>query len=224
MDNAEIKAKKLELKKEIEQLSSKTTNPSSIRTKDGQPYVNSPELAVDKEKLNQKVAEFNSLVESFVVANLTMDKILTFSDGNHTIKYVPKKNRFDFYIGNEYQRGTVSFGEDGESATVTIPMTNSDTHGELVNYIYKVKIAKPIDPIVKQAKAERPCSKLAEGTATLNQDDAYWKSLGFVKDANTGTMRKMNPEEYDQTLKKQQKKAVPVKKNSKISFGRFLKK
>lgn len=68
--------------------------------------------------------------------------------------YVPEKNRFDFYIGNEYQRGTVVFNEEGNEATVTVPTLNSDTHGELVNYIYTVKIAKPIDPIVQQTKAE----------------------------------------------------------------------
>jgi hypothetical protein len=192
---------------------------------DHQPYVNSPKQALDRVKREQLLAEYNSLVESIDVATVTVQKILTFSDSSYTIKYIPQKNRFDFYIGNEYRSSNVTFSEDDKIAKVIVPTRNSDTHGELVNYVYTLKIAEPVNPTIKKAKAEPPSNKIEEGLAAKpSKDDTYFKSMGLVKDSINGTLRKQTTQEYDEQLKQQQKKAVPSQKNSKISFGRFFKK
>jgi hypothetical protein len=99
----------------------------------------------------------------------------------------------------------------------------SDNYGEPVDHVYTLKCKATPDPIVEKAQPI-PCGKIAEGLSTLSQDEIYWKKPGFVKDAQTGALRKMNTEEYDKILKQQQKRTVPVKKNSRINFGRFLKK
>lgn len=227
MNNEQIKTRKLELKKEIEQLSDKIGNPTAYTLADHQPYVNSPQLALDKEKLKQKVAEYNSLVESIVVAELKMDKVISFTDGVHTIKYVPKANRYDFYVGQEYQKGKVVLSEDGTTATVTVPTVNSGTHGETVNYVYKVKILEPKDQIVKKSKCEPRCSKIDEGMAMIfNPDEQMMRNSGFIKDPLYHVWRKQTPEEYQAKLIQEQKKKPkqPKKGNGKLSFGRFLKK
>lgn len=200
------------------------TKPTAIvetidfRTSDGRPYVNSPELAADKEKLSKLVAEYNSLVESFVIANLVMYKKLTYDDGNHTLKYRPEFDRWDFYVGSECKPSIVKFSEDSNSITVTVPTQNSDMHGELHNVVYEIKVAPTVDPIVKQVKAEPRCSKIDEGLAAVpTTDEAYYKKLGLVKDPTYGTWRKPTTEEYDKILKQQQKKE-PIKKKRKIPF------
>ncbi len=167
--NDQIKERKLILRNEIEQLTSKLGNPDAYTTKEGQPFRISKEYVIAKEELNKKVEEYNSLIESFVVANIKLNKVITFTDGNYTIKYIPEKNRYDFYIGNEYRKGTVAFNEELTEATVTCPTINSDTKGELVNHIYKVKILEPKDIVVKKIKP-KPCSKIEEGLAMVNQD------------------------------------------------------
>ena len=222
LTNEQIKARKAELKKLIEQLSSKTGNPSAYTLSDHQPYTGSPMEALDKVKLEQSLAEFGSLIESFDVATATVQKILTFSDGNYTIKYIPQKNRFDFYIGNEFRSSDVTFSEDGKSTKVIVPTRNSDTHGEIVNYVYTLNIPEPKDLTVKKAIAEPACSKVEEGLASLKQNDEYWKQYGYVKDANTGRMRKPTPEEYCATLnQKRPMKDTKIGRNG-LSFSKFL--
>jgi hypothetical protein len=200
MTNEQIKERKQVLRKEIEQLTSKLGSPDSYTTKEGQPFRISKEFAIAQEELRKKVDEYNTLIESFVVANLRLNKVITFTDNNYVIKYVPEKNRYDFYAGSEYIKGTVKFSEDLTEATVTCPTVNSDSHGELVNYIYNVKILEVKDIVVKRVQP-KPCSLIDEGMATVGQDDAYWARMGFVKDAATGEMRRQTPLEMEAKTK-----------------------
>ncbi len=220
LSNDEIKSKKLSLKKEIEQLSSKTDNPSSIRLKNGEPYVHSQEYQADLIKIERLVKEFNSLIESFDVASATLKKSLSFSDGRYTIKFDPQRNKWNFFDGSEYKSSDVRFSENGEEAKVYVQVCNSDTHGERVNYIYTFKTASTPDPVVEKA-APIPCDKITEGVATLRQDnDAYMKSLGFVFDTTYKRYRRPSPEEYCATLKSAKKE--PEKKKSGFGLGSFL--
>lgn len=77
------------------------------------------------------------------------------------------------------------------------------------------------DPIVERSQTT-PCGKVAEGLSTQKQDDIYWQKLGFVKDANTGIMRKMNTDEYDKVLKEKQVKKPEQAKKKGLSFTSFL--
>ena len=220
MNNDEIKTKKAELKKQIEQLSDKTEHPSSFRTKDKEPYVSSPEFEVDKEKLKQKVKEFNSLIESFDVASATLKKTLLFSDGMYTLKYSPQKDRWDMYIGEEYKSSDVRFSDDGETAKVYVLTRSSDTYGQLANYVYTFKTPSTPDSIVEKAKPI-PCSKIIEGLAAQpTTDEEYYKKMGLVLDPVYKRWRKPTPDEYCATLKSVKKPEAKTKKG--ISFGKFL--
>jgi hypothetical protein len=201
LTNEQIKERKQVLRKEIEQLTSKIGNPDAYTTKEGQPFRISKDFAIAQEELRKKVDEYNTLIENFVVASLRLNKIITFTDGNYTIKYVPEKNRYDFYIGNEYRKGTVAFNEELTEATVTCPTVSSDTKGELVNYIYKVQIAEPKDIVVKRIQP-KPCSKVDEGLAmTTKPDSAFMESMGYVIDAGTGAWRMQTPLEMEAKTK-----------------------
>jgi hypothetical protein len=217
LTNDQIRERKSVLRREIEQLTSKIGNPDAYTTKEGQPFRISKDYAIAQEELNKKVAEYNTLVESFVVANLRLNKIITFTDGNYTIKYVPEKNRYDFYIGNEYRKGTVAFNEELTEATVTCPTVSSDTKGELVNYIYKVQIAEPKDIIVKRTQP-KPCSLVEEGEAMVSKpDSSFMTSMGYVVDESSGQWRMRTPLEYEAQMKAKQAKPETKKGLS----GRF---
>lgn len=218
MDNNEIKIRKKELREEIQRLSEKIGNPTAYNLGNYHPYVNSPMFEEDKKKLEEDVTEYNLLVESFDVATLRMQKIIQLADGRFTLKYRPEYDRWDFYEGNEYMGSKVEF-IDNDNIKVTIPTQNSDTHGEIVNYIYTIKIVPTVNATVAKLAEPKPCSKLEEGTATLNQDEAYFAKLGLVKDKTYNTYRRISPFEYDEQLKKQQKKPAKTKKDGKTLFG-----
>lgn len=220
LDNEQIKARKEALRKEIERLKDKISNPSAFRTADGQPYVLSPMFEEDKKKFEEIVAEYNSLVESFDVATLTMKRIIHLADGRFTLKYRPEFNRWDFYDGNQYKGSNVEF-LDEDNAKITIPTQNSDTHGETVNYVYTIKIAPTINATVAKLAQPKPCTKVEEGLAMMqNPDDALMESMGYVKDPIAeNKWRKQTPLEYDEKLKQQQKKPAKTKKDSKCLFG-----
>lgn len=202
MNNDEVKVKRLEIRKEIEQLSSKIGNPTAYTLADHQPYSDSPLFALDKEKFKQKLEEYRALPNVRVEeGQVTPKKCLSFSNDRYTLKYIPSKDEWQFYDGSIYMTNNVNFSEDGESAEAIHTTVNSDNYGEPVDHIYRMKCASVPDKIVERAEPI-PCSKVAEGLATLKQDDDYWKRMGLVKDANTGRMRKMNTDEYDKFSKR----------------------
>ncbi len=216
MDNEQVKKRKFEIKARLQELETKIGNPTAYKTANKEPLVGNLQPLI--EERNNLLAEYNQLPnESYEAATLRMKKTVFLSDGQYTLKYIPEKNRWDFYNGNEYKCSNVTFLDD-DNAKVSVTVCNSDTHGELIDYIYTIKVAPTVDLIVKKTKPVQPCSKIDEGLAAIpSKDDAYLKSMGLVKDANTGALRKQTPEEYDQQLKKQQKKAEqPKKKGFKI--------
>lgn len=210
LTNEEIVARKATVKKQIEYLTSKTGNPTAYSLSNGNPYTGSKQAEDDKKKLRELVDEYNSLIVSIVVANLRLNKVITFTDGNYVIRYVPKKDRYDFYIGSEYKRGKVEFNEDLTEATVTCPTVNSDTHGETVNYIYKVKINEPKDVVVKKTNP-KPCGMVEEGLAMVREPDAsFMERCGYVKDPVYNKWRRQSPSEMQAKI--DQAKPKPTKK------------
>lgn len=226
MTNEQVKVLKAELKKQIEQLTSKTGNPTSYRLANKEPYSNSSELVADQERLKQSVAEYYSLIECFDVATLTLKKSLSFTDGRFTLRYNPQKNMWNFYDGSEYKSSDVRFSDDGETCTVYVPVRNSDTNGELVNYIYTLKTASAPDPIVEKAKAEPACNKIDEGLGAVAQPtNSYMESLGFVFDKTYHKWRKPTPLEYEEKQKADpnyQPAKKPEEKKKGFGFSSFL--
>ena len=225
LTNDQIRERKAVLRREIEQLTSKIGNPDAYTTKEGQPFRISKDFAIAQEELRTKVDEYNTLIESFVVANLRLNKVITFTDGNYVIKYVPEKGRFDFYAGSEYIKGTVKFSEDLTEATVTCPTVNSDTKGETVNYIYKIRINEPKDIVVKKIQP-KPCSMVEEGLGMVTKpDSSFMTSMGYVVDEASGQWRLQTPLELEAKQKADPKyigpKAKPESKKS--GFGGLFK-
>lgn len=90
---------------------------------------------------------------------------------------------------------------------------NSDTKGMPKIYSYDIVIEEPkFEEPKPKKKREPPCSKIDEGMATLKTDDAYFKSMGLVKDANTKQWRRPTPQEYDEFSKKVAEKKKEKKK------------
>lgn len=227
LTNDQIKEKKSELKKQIEQLNDKTSNPESYRTSEHGPYVNTPKHEADKEKLSQLLIEYGKLIVSRDVGSATLKKSLSFTNGMYTLKYTPEKNRWDFYIGQEYKTSDVRFSEDGEEAKVHVPTCNSDTHAELEDYVYSFRTASSPDLIVEKAQAI-PCSKVIEGlSAQPCTDKEYMAKMGYFWDETYKKYRKQIPEEYEQKQKADPKYQAPKKKEEKkrgLLFSSFLSK
>ena len=208
MTNEEVKARKFEIQKRVQQLSANIGNPT-VRYQSP----NGEQLA--KEELDKLITEYRALpIEEVEVTTLTMGRIITLSDGRYVLKYSPHANRWDFYEGAEYKTSMVEW-LDESTAKISVPTVNSDTHGETINYVFRVKVAPSIDPLVTKMSNAQPQQQLEPDKITSNKDDQLMKGLGYVIDANTGRWRKQTTQEYDE---KQQQQTESKKENKKKRF------
>jgi hypothetical protein len=208
MTNEEVKARKFEIQKRVQQLSANIGNPTvRYQTPNGE------QLA--KEELGKLITEYRALpVEEVEVTTLTMGKIIALSDDRYILKYIQGSKRWDFYEGSQYKTSNVEW-LDESTAKVSVPTTNSDTHGETVNYVFRVKVAPTVDPLVANLAKPQPLPHQPlhpENKITPNKDDLLMKGLGYIIDANTGRWRKQTTQEYDE---KQQQQKIESKKEEK---------
>lgn len=152
MNNDEAKAKRLELKKEIEQLNSKIGNPTAYTLADHQPYNDSPMHALDKVKVGKLLEEYRALPNvQFKEDAITVKKYLSYSNGRYTLKYVAEKDRWDMYDGTQYMTSNVKF-LDENMIEVTNTTISSDNYGEPVDHIYTLKVAPSVDSTIENSK------------------------------------------------------------------------
>ena len=217
MDELELKEKRAKITKRLQELEERIYDIGTF-------HLTNEQTEAFKKERDDLLKEYRSLPNvSYVVADLTMKQSISLSDTIFNLKYRPDKDRWDFYDSNQYLSSDVKFDENGKSGKVTVPTRNSDTHGELVDYVYNFSVAPLFDEIaIKLSKIDKPkpCNKLAEGTATLKQaEDSYMeKQLGYVKDTTYNIWRKPTPQEYSLQLFNEKKaKDEKNKKKNKVS-------
>ena len=85
-----------------------------------------------------------------------------------------------------------------------VPTCNSDTHGELEDYVYTFRTSSNPRPHCLVSKAI-PCSKVIEGIASIpSNDKEYMRKLGYVWDETYKKYRHQTPLEYEEKQKKYQ--------------------
>lgn len=224
MDNDEIVKRKAEIKKRVIFLRERTDNPSAFTLADHTPLVGSPELKAMQEEIVKLSEEYQGLMESKTVANLTMHETLTIEGSNYTLKYRPQYGRWDFYIGEEYQRNSkIEFSEDRKSITISVPRQSSDMHGEYHFEVYLIKVIPTPEaiPFIPQ----KPCGMKEEGLGMIavpNKDEAYYKSMGLIFDPIYKKWRKQTPEEY-QAKEIAERKKHPLNQKKKRTLFDFFK-
>jgi len=216
--------KRAELKAKISALNEKLCNPSVYRIDKDTPYSYSSQMEADRIKLNDLLKEYRTIANVQVSeGTIELKKHLSFRNDLYELRYVPEKDAWHFYRGSIFLTDKVTFPDD-ETALVTHTTVSSDNYSEPVDHIYTLKCKSSPDAIVTKAKPV-PCTIVDAGIAVMKQNDDYWKSLGFIKDKETGALRRQTPLEYEAKQKAdpnyQAPKTKAVQKKG-IKFSSFL--
>jgi len=152
MNQEELKSRKKEIQLRVQQLERDIGNPNVIY-----PSIEAAKAA--KQELNDLIAEYQTLpLEERLVTTLTMGVSITLGDQNnrYSLRYVGN-GKWYFYEGSIFRTSDVEFNADYTEAKVKVGTVNSDTQGEIVNYVYIVKIFPVNDPVItKVLKLKEP--------------------------------------------------------------------
>ena len=74
---------------------------------------------------------------------------------------------------------------DESTAKISVPTRNSDTHGETVNYVFRVKVAPTVDPFIAKLSTPQPQQEPQQPEIQKDYpEDLSMTGWGFVRDAN----------------------------------------
>lgn len=206
MNQEELKIKKRELLTEIETLQNSVGNPSVIY-----PSVEAQKAAI--KRLNDLIAEYQSMPRTeFLAATLPVGIAISFSDGNgrFSLRY-NGAGRFDFYEGSQYKSSDIEWSEDCSTAKVKVGVMNSDTQGEMWEYVYILNVAPINDPMIRKlfnitqpVTAQEP--KQPEDKKKY-PDDLSMSGFGFVRRPETGQWVSKGVYDAEQKAKQEAEKA-----------------
>jgi hypothetical protein len=184
LSNSETEKRKEEIAKEIAQINNSLTN-SSIRSAGGCGFTQK-EIDEKKAKLISLQKEYRSLPNKIITLEpIAVNKVITYENSRYKLKFSHVSKQFEFYDGNEYLSSDVSF-PDENTVKIVCQKQSSDYHGQVVDYVYTLKVYTAKDPDPRTQKVIKHSIIFPKGYITPTEPEQPKQPISQAVDKKTG--------------------------------------